>query len=151
NRFGPLFEDRPHVFKAFASYAATSRLTAAAYFRVQSGTPWSARGRDWAGAVLNYLEPAGSHRNPTWSNLDLMAGYRLPVGTDRRNVTLEARVLNVFDSQTRLSTDAQQYLDLRTVQTAPYFAPYLQANPFFATGSSFAPPRRLFLTAVVNF
>ena len=79
NRFGPLFEDRPHVFKVFTSYAATSRVTASGYLRVQSGTPWAARGRDWAGAVLNYLEPAGSHRNPTWANLDLMAAYRLPL------------------------------------------------------------------------
>ena len=76
NRFGPLFEDRPHVFKVFTSYAATSRLTASGYLRVQSGTPWAARGRDWVGAVLNYLEPAGSHRNPTWANLDLMTAYR---------------------------------------------------------------------------
>jgi hypothetical protein len=35
-------------------------------------------------------------------------------------------LLNVFDNQTRLSTDAQQFLDLRTVSTAPYFSPYLQ-------------------------
>ena len=79
NRFGPLFEDRPHVFKVFTSYAVTSQGDAAGYLRVQSGTPWAARGRDWAGAVLNYLEPAGSHRNPTWTNLDLMARYRLPL------------------------------------------------------------------------
>ena len=49
NRFGPLFEDRPHVLKLFTSYDVTSRLSAAAYVRVQSGTPWAARGRDWAG------------------------------------------------------------------------------------------------------
>jgi hypothetical protein len=37
------------------------------------------------------------------------------------------------------------------IQTPPYFAPYLQPNPFFATGNSFAPPRRLQLAAVVAF
>ena len=79
NRFGPLFEDRPHVLKVFTSYAVTSRMSAAAYLRVQSGTPWGARGRDWEGAMLNYLEPAGSHRNPAWTNLDLMTSYRLPL------------------------------------------------------------------------
>jgi hypothetical protein len=57
----------------------------------------------------------------------------------------------VFNNQTRLSTDAQQYLDVRTEPTPPYFAPYLQPNPFFATGSSFAPPRRLYVSAVANF
>jgi hypothetical protein len=144
-----LFEDRPHVVKLFSSYAVTSRLTAAGYVRVQSGTPWAARARDWEGAVLNYLEPAGSHRNPTWANLDLMASYRLPVA--RGSFSVEARVLNVFNNQTQLSTDAQQYLDLRTLPTAPYFAPYVQPNPFFGAGNAFAPPRRLYLAAAANF
>ena len=150
NRFGPLFEDRPHVFKVFSSYTTSSQLTMSGYFRVQSGTPWAARGRDWEGAVLNYLEPAGSHRNPTWANLDLMAAYRLPLRS-RAIVSLEARLLNVFDNQTQLSTDAQQFLDLRTVPTPPYFAPYLQPNPFFGTGNAFAPPRRLYLAANTSF
>ena len=67
----------PHVFKVFGSYAVTDRLAVSSYLRVQSGTPWAARGRDWEGAVLNFLEPSGSHRNPTWTNLDLMGTYRL--------------------------------------------------------------------------
>ena len=54
-------------------------------------------------------------------------------------------------SSPMLTADAQQYLDLRTVPTPPYFAPYLQRNPFFGTGNSFAPPRRLYLAAVVEF
>ncbi|RPI56207.1 MAG: TonB-dependent receptor, partial [Acidobacteria bacterium] len=113
-------------------------------------TPWAARGRDWAGVVLNYLEPAGSHRNPTWTNLDLMASYRLPLQL-AASVSLEARVLNVFNNQTRLSTDSQQYLDLQTLSVPPYFGPYQQPNPFFGMGNGFAPPRRLHLAAVVSF
>jgi hypothetical protein len=150
NRFGPLFEDRPHVLKLFTTYAATSRINTSAYLRVQSGTPWAARGRDWEGAVLNYLEPAGSHRNPTWANLDLMGSYRVPT-RGRATLSLEARLMNVFNNQTQLSTDAQQFLDLRTSSAPPYFQPYLQTNPFFATGNGFAPPRRLFLAAVAGF
>ena len=109
NRFGPLFEDRPHVFKVLTSYNAIGRLTISGYLRAQSGTPWAARGRDWAGGALNYLEPAGSHRNPTWANLDVMSAYRLPLG-GRASVSFEARLMNVFNNQTQLSTDAQQYL-----------------------------------------
>jgi hypothetical protein len=149
NRQGPLFEDRPHVLKLFSSYTAPAGVAVAAYLRVQSGTPWAARGRDWAGAVLNYLEPAGTHRNPTWSNLDLLAAY--PLRLDRLRVSLEARVMNVFNNQTRLSTDSQQYLDLRTTAAQPYFAPYLQPNPLFGTGNAFAPPRRLSLAATFDF
>jgi hypothetical protein len=150
NRFGPLFEDRPHVLKLFTSYAVTERIGLAGYLRVQSGTPWAARGRDWAGAVLNYLEPAGSHRNPAWTNFDFMSSYRIPfeAGT---TVSLEARVLNVFNNQAQLSTDAQQFLDLPTLPAPPYFGPYLQPNPFFAKGNAFAPPRRLHIAAIVHF
>src|SRR4030095_8892076 len=99
---------------------------------------------------LNFLEPSGSHRNPTWANLDLMGAYRL-VQSGRRQVSVEARLLNVFNNQTQLSTDAQQFLDLRKTTAPPFVAPYLEPNPFFALGNSFAPPRRLHLAAVVNF
>ena len=77
------------MFKVFSSYAVSSRVTASGYLRVQSGTPWAARGRDWEGAVLNYLEPAGSHRNPTWTNLDLMA--RLPAAAQRPRAACRSR------------------------------------------------------------
>jgi hypothetical protein len=150
NRFGPLFEDRPHLFKAFGSYALTSRLMASGFLRVQSGTPWAARARDWEGGVLNFLEPAGSHRNPAWTNLDLMTSYRLPMGRGA-SLTFEARLLNVFDAQTQLSTDSQQYLDLRTTPAPPYFQSYLQPNPFFSLGNAFAPPRRLYLSIGASF
>jgi len=150
NRFGPLREDRPHVAKVFTSYTATDSLTLSGALRVQSGTPWNARARDWEGGVLNYLEPAGTHRNPAWTNLDLMAAYRLPLA-GRTRISLEGRVLNVLDAQTQISTDSQQYLDLRTTSAPPYFQPYLQPNPFYATGNQFAPPRRVYLSVLVNF
>lgn len=148
-RLGPLFEDRPHILKLFTSYEVTSRISLAGYLRTQAGTPWAARGRDF-NVVLNYLEPAGSHRNPTWTNLDLMASYRLPLDV-RANVSLEARLLNVFDNQTQLGTDSQKYLDLQTQSTPPYILPYQQPNPFFSMGNAFAPPRRLHLAAIVTF
>jgi hypothetical protein len=125
-------------------------VNAAAYLRVQSGTPWAARGRDHEGAVMNYLEPAGSHRNPTWTNLDLMGSYRLPLA-GAASILFEARLLNVFNNQTRLSTDSQKYLDVQTLPVPPYLGPYQQPNPFFGNGNGFAPPRRLHLAAVVSF
>jgi hypothetical protein len=149
NRSGPLLEDRPHVLKVFAVYEPASRVAVSAYLRVQSGTPWAARARDWAGATLNYLEPAGSHRNPTWSNLDLMGTYRVAPGGVK--TTLEVRVMNVLNNQTRLSTDSQQFLDLRTTAAPPYFAPYQQPNPLFGLGNAFAPPRRLSIAAAFAF
>jgi hypothetical protein len=79
-----------------------------------------------------------------------MASYKLPTA-GRANVSLEGRLLNVLNAQTQLSTDSQQFLDLRTIPSPPYFAPYQQANPFFGTGNAFAPPRRLYLAAVATF
>jgi hypothetical protein len=79
-----------------------------------------------------------------------MGTYRLPL-REGVQVALEARLMNVFDSQTRLQTDAQQFLDLRTIPTPPYFAPYQQPNPLFGTGNAFAPPRRLSLAATLEF
>ena len=150
NRFGPLSQDRPHVFKLFSSWVPTDAFTAGAYLRVQSGTPWNARARDWEGAVLNYLEPAGAHRNPTWTNLDLLASYRLRL-SGRVDVSFEGRLLNVFGNQTRLSTDPQQYLDLNTIDDPPYFAPYTEPNPFYGAANQYAPPRRLVLGASTRF
>ena len=66
-------------------------------------------------------------------------------------VSLAARLLNVFNNQTQLSTDAQQFLDLQKDDGSPVLRPYVQPNPFFALGNSFAPPRRLHLSAVVTF
>jgi len=150
NRQGPLREDRPHLLKVFANVMPVDRLTVGAYLRVQSGAPWNARGRDTQGAVLNYLEPAGSRRNPTWTNVDLLANYRFALGS-RASLLVEGRVLNLLDAQTRLSTDGQQFLDLNTICTPPYIGPYRQDNPLFGTGNAFAPPRRFLLAAQVSF
>jgi hypothetical protein len=125
-------------------------LTLGAYLRSQSGSPWNARGRDWEGAVLNNLEPAGSHRNPVWTNFDLLAAYNIPLHGNVK-VTVEGRLLNVFGNQTTLSTEGQQYLDLNTIPNPPYFAPYTQPNPFFGTPNQYAPPRRLVLAAKMTF
>ena len=85
-----------------------------------------------------------------WTNLDLLASYRVRLSA-RAAVTLEARLLNVFGNQTRLSTDPQQFLDLNTIDDPPYFAPYVEPNPFYGTASQYAPPRRLVLGASTRF
>jgi hypothetical protein len=149
NRFGPLSQDRPHLFKLFLNYMPMSSLTLGGYLRVQSGTPWNARARDWEGCGCNYLEPAGSRRNPTWTNFDLLASYRIKL-TDRSSLGLEGRLFNVFNTQTVLTVNQQQFLDLNTVAAPPYFAPYAQANPRFGT-LSYAVPRRFVAAAVLNF
>lgn len=150
NRFGRLREDRPHVFKAFLNFEPVARLSLGGYLRVQSGTTWTARGPDTQGGNLNYLEPAGSNRNPTWTNLDLRAAYGFKLD-DRAHLTIEGRLLNVFDAQTRLSTDSLQFLDLNRIAAAPFIGPYRTPNPLFGTATAYAPPRRLLLSARLDF
>ena len=168
-RFGPLSQDRPHVFKLFASYAPpmVQNLTLGGYLRAQSGTPWAARGIDWDGGFRRYLEQAGSRRNDAWTNVDLLAAYRIPLaGT--AGLKLEGRVLNVFDQLTALSVNQQQYRDPRIRPAAAAFAvcgtDYAcatdlfsaaqttnQPNPLFGQANDWAPPRRLLLTAQFDF
>ena len=153
NRFGPLREDRPHLIKVFANVEPVSNLIVGGYLRVQSGSPWNARGADTqSSSALNNLEPPGSHRNPTWTNFDLLANYRVRLN-DRLSLTLEGRLLNVFNAQTRLSTDAREFLVVNRIATPPYIGPYSPSslNPLFGTGDGFAPPRRLIVSAQVGF
>src|SRR5207244_1667848 len=72
NRYGKLSQDRPHIFKIFGSYDTPVGVTVGAYFRLQSGGAWEARGQDANGTFYRYLEPAGSRRLPTQANVDLL-------------------------------------------------------------------------------
>jgi hypothetical protein len=162
-RWGPLNQDRTHVFKVLGTYQPLERVTLGGNLRVQSGTPYAAMGRDWFNGYRRFLEPAGSRRNDTWTNVDLLAAYRLPL-TARANVTFEARLLNVFDAQTALFRDTRQYLDGRiqsfsSPPPAGCYACYTdlmvqgttQPNPRFGEPTDYADPRRLLLTARIAF
>jgi hypothetical protein len=152
NREGPLSQDRPHVFKFFADYRFFEALTLGGYLRVQSGAPWQARAPDTQGSsYLNYLEPAGSQRNPTWANFDLLASYRLRFN-GRTSLGFEARVLNLFGNQTQLSADERQFLTgTGVIATPPFIGAPSNPNPLFGTSDQYAPPRRLMLSALFNF
>jgi len=167
-RYGPLGQDRTHVFKTFVSYVPITNVTLGGYVRAQSGTPWAARGVDWDnGTTRRYLEQAGSHRNPAWTNVDLLAAYRVPF-RGRAGAKLEARTLNLFNTQTALSVDQLKYLDGRVRPSVASFATcgtdYACAtrlfsaaqttsipNANFGNPTSYASPRRLFLSVIVDF
>jgi hypothetical protein len=153
DRYGPLNQDRPHVFKAFASVVPVDRLTFSGYLRVQSGTPWAARGRDWYNGYRRFLEEPGSQRNDTWTNLDLLASYRFRFG-ERAGLTIEGRALNVFNTQTALGRDDRLYLDgrIRNTSAPPYLVQgTLQPNPTFGQPTVYAPQRRFVATVLFDF
>ena len=71
-RDGPLRQDRPHVFKAFGTYLLFDALSLGGYFRVQSGTPWNARGQDSQGGrrctTSSRQGRIATRRGPTWTS-----------------------------------------------------------------------------------
>jgi hypothetical protein len=161
NRYGVLRQDRPSVFKAFLTWEPVDRFTLGGYLRVQSGTPWNARGLDYENYGLDNLEAPGSHRNPTWTNFDLLASYRIPVA-GKRNLIVEGRFLNLFNNQTQLSTESLKYQDVNyfddtvcapgvTTPSCWYNYDGIPVNTFYGKPNGYAPPFRFLLSVRFDF
>ncbi len=153
SRYGPLNQDRPHVFKAFATWLPLDQLTLSGYLRVQSGMPWAARGRDWYNGYRRFLETPGTRRNDTWTNFDLLASYRWKFG-ERAGLTLEGRALNLFNTQTVLGVDDRLYLDgrIRNFDEPPYLIQGMETpNDSFGDPRVYAPPRSFVVTVLFDF
>jgi hypothetical protein len=157
------------VFKVLATYNPkwVENLSVGASVRAQSGTPWAALGlsRGSGATYLNYLEPAGTSRNPTWTNLDFLAKYGVKLG-GRRVAHIEARVLNLFNSETVLLVDQRKYLNARNLTFATPSDPTClscwtqtwtaaqgttQPNPNFGKPTNYATTRRLLLSVLFDF
>ncbi len=168
-RNGLLSQDRPHVFKLFASYVPpmVPNLTLGGYLRAQSGAAWGAKGIDWDNGTQRYLEQAGSRRVESWTNFDMLTAYRLPL-SGRAKISVEGRVLNMFGNLTTLSVDKRQFLDPRIRPAVSAFAvcgtDYAcatdifsaaqttnQPNSRFRKGTEWAPPRRFLLSLRADF
>jgi hypothetical protein len=102
------------------------------YLRVQSGRPWEARMKDYYGNYYMYVEKAGTNRLATWPNLDLQLSYSIPLGGRFQGI-LEARMMNVFDTQTIMS------VDMRSDQ------------PTFRNATSYVSPRKFAVTFYINY
>jgi hypothetical protein len=153
NRNGPMWNNRTHVLKAFASYELIPNLNLGGFFRYQSGGPWTTIGPDLPyGFNDHYLEPMGSHHLPNWSNFDLSASYGLPLA-GRARVSLEGRMLNALNKQTVLFVNRLPYLDTPVATaTFPYIMqPTTTPNPNFGKPTSYAAPRRYIATVRVDF
>jgi hypothetical protein len=156
NRNGLMRQDRPIIFKLMGTYDLPFGVTLGGFFRYQSGTPWEARGDTPTGNTFGrYLEPAGTNRLPGWTSVDLLAAYTFKP-SDSLGIRLEARVSNVFDTQTVLSVNSTKYLDAY-VDGPPASSPTYGAqgtskpNPLYGTPTSWASPRRFVLSARLDF
>lgn len=131
-RDGIMTGSREHVLKVFGTWQFVKNATVGWFGRLQSGRPWEARLQDYYGNYYRYAEKAGSNTLKTWINLDLQVSYVIPFG-NKFSGTLEARFMNLFDTQTILSTDVRQ------------------DQPTFTNATSFAPPRKFALSFYINF
>jgi hypothetical protein len=153
NRFGRMRQDRPVIFKLMGNYDFPFGVTLGGFLRVQSGTPWEPRGATPSTDFGRYLLPAGTYRLPTWTNFDLLAAYTFKP-TGNIGIRIEARLQNVFNTQTVLAVNSTEYLDDYVDGTpASNEGPQgtSQPNPLYGTAETWAPPRRLVLTARVDF
>ncbi len=154
-RYGRLNQDRPVIAKLMGSYDFNFGLTMGAFLRVQSGNVYQALGADnqSSSGYQRYLEPAGSQRLPTWTTFDLLAAYTFKPSS-ALGIRLEARVSNLFDTQTVLGVNARKYLD-DYVNGTPYSVPGPQGtskpDPNYGVATSWASPRRLVLSARLDF
>jgi hypothetical protein len=153
NRNGLMRQDRPIIFKLMGTYDLPFGVTVGGFFRYQSGTPWEARGATPSTSDGRYLEPAGTNRLSGWTTVDLLAAYTFKP-SDSLGIRLEARVSNVFDTQTVLSVDQTKYFDAYVDGNPPTsLGPQgtSQPNPAFGTPTAWAAPRRFILTARLDF
>jgi len=131
-REGVMSGSRAHVLKVFGTWQFFKNATLGWFGRLQSGRPWEARLLDYYGNYYRYAEPAGSNTLKTWVNLDLQLSYVIPFG-NKFSGTIEARFMNLFDTQTTLGIDMRQ------------------DQPTFTNATSFAPPRKFALSFYINF
>jgi hypothetical protein len=153
NRDGDLRQDRPIIFKLMGTYDLPFGVTVGGFLRVQSGTPWEARGGTPSTTSGRYLEPAGTNRLPTWTNFDLLAAYTFKPSASL-GIRLEGRVQNVFNTQTVLSVNTIKYNDGYEDGDPPSsLGPQgtTEPNALFGTPTSWAAPRRFILTARLDF
>jgi outer membrane receptor protein involved in Fe transport len=76
---------------------------------------------------------------PSWFNVDLLAAYEVPLA--RVGLSLEARLLNVFNTQVPIQVDDRLLLN-RSASSI---------NPNFGRGTLFTPPRALVLAGIVRY
>jgi hypothetical protein len=154
-KFGRLNQDRPVIFKLMGSYDFPFGFTLGGFLQVQSGNVWQATGADNQSGTgyQRYVEQAGSQRFPTWTTFDLIGAYTFKLG-GAMNLRFEARVFNLFNTQTVLDVNRVKYLD-DYVNGVPYSVPgpqgTSQPNPNYGVATSWATPRRLVLTARLDF
>jgi hypothetical protein len=105
---GPLPADRPHVFKAYGSYAFPFGLTVGGVFNAMSGTPVT---EEWILDSAGYFpfNRGNMGRTPFLTVTNAYVEYNFKIG--RTTLQVNANVDNLFDSKTARRVYTSKYLD----------------------------------------
>ena len=139
NKLGRLRGDRPNAAKIMGAYQLSWHASLGAFLIAQSGEPWETHSYLPYAALTTsvsntarYSEPAGSHRSPSVTQLDLNYTQDIPF-LRRYKGAVTAYVYNVSNQQTGYN-----------IQPNFNAAGYGQPDTFYF-------PRRLELTLKLNF
>ncbi|HEX3704523.1 MAG TPA: carboxypeptidase regulatory-like domain-containing protein [Vicinamibacterales bacterium] len=139
NKLGRLRGDRPNAAKIMGSYQLSWHASLGAFAFAQSGEPWETHSYLPYAALTTstsntarYSEPAGSHRSPSVTQLDLNYTQDIPF-LRRYKGAITAYLYNVFNQQAGYNTQPN-------FNAAGYGLP-----------DTFYFPRRLELTLKLNF
>jgi carboxypeptidase family protein/TonB-dependent receptor-like protein len=144
NGYGPLPNDRTHVFKVSSSFAATDALNVGVFFVARSGIPLSELGRVTGGFNAPiFLSPRGSEgRTPSTWDLNFRFAYRMPAAGGRVVVDL----LHLGNPQSVVNVDQRRFSGAKGSPFAPFdvlVANQVGARAGFATPIGFQPPFQL--------
>jgi hypothetical protein len=150
---GRLSTDRPHVFKAQATYEFPWGTRVGANVFLSSGTPlqrYLFAGPTDYNAIF-YDGRLSDGRTPSVSSVDLLVGhgFRLP---HSQTLELELTVLNLFDSKTPIGYQMSRFLDgFYFVPDQTFFSSWnpeavaaesgIQHDPSFGLADAFQTPR----------
>lgn len=113
---GRLTYDREWQFKLVANYRLPGGILAGAYYRYQSGRPWTPRIRkfripvdmDQPNIFSLRLEPRGSRRADALNQLDVRLQKTLNIGDNRLELILDGFNITQSDTPTRIYTFINQ-------------------------------------------
>jgi outer membrane receptor protein involved in Fe transport len=158
--YGPLQTDRPHTFKALATYELPFGLGTAVDYFIATGTPQQST-VTYKSVPVFYHGRNDLGRTPTYSYTNLSLYHDFRIG-GARSLGLSLNVLNLFDQDTVVTLSAARWRDpLAGVDDAGFFRGFdtealatagkLRTDPRYGQASAYQRPRQVRVEARFRF
>ncbi len=119
---GSLSTERPHQFKAQATYGFDFGTTVGAFAYIASGTPVSRITDVQSSTFIFYKGRLSDGRTPVYSNVDLHVAHRFNLGPG--DLELRFNVRNLFNQKTVTSIWNEETRDPIALSNEEFFAGY---------------------------